>query len=287
MKQSIKTTVMAIIAMCTFSTTTMAQHNADPKVWAWNFPQCINIQAEPGQQALSCQMHYFDLVERGEGFEKKSMIWYDTTIAEPGAEKTVIDEYGKHIEVPNALIIPLDKNAKAKKGDILLTHDKYHKMMRAIVIDASNPTEPVVCFLDDSWGWPGNPESEKLAEKQKGEQLKPGSFNVLKKGTFMPGAQVYYNRDGEKKFGQIVQVSGDKLLVCGFASRLNCVAKSECTLLPFNPKFKVGDTVSCISIDEYEPGYKIVKVDMEHGHLWAQQEKSSSPHCFGLFDVIK
>ena len=36
---------MAIIAMCAFSTTTMAQHNADPKVWAWNFPQGINIQA--------------------------------------------------------------------------------------------------------------------------------------------------------------------------------------------------------------------------------------------------
>ena len=254
-------------------------------MWAWDFPQGINIKTEAGQQALSCQMHYFDLVKEGNGLLKQTMIWYDTTIAEPGAEKTIIDEYGTRIEVPNALIIPLDKNAKAKKGDILLTHDRYHSMMRAIVIDASNPTEPVVCFIDGSW--PDNPESDKIAEKQKGEQLKAGSFNVLKKGTFMPGAQVFYDRDGEKKFGRIVQVSGDKLLVNIFANRLDCVSKSECTLLPLNPKFKVGDTVSCISIDNYEPNYKVLKVDLEHGHVWVQKEGSTYTHCLGIFDVMK
>ena len=286
MKTNMKTMVMALVAMCAFSTT-KAQNNADPKVWAWDFPMGLSIKAEAGQKALTCQMHYFDLVKEGKGLLKQTMIWYDTTIAEPGAEKTFIDEYGTRIEVPNALIIPLDKSAKAKKGDIVLTHSRYHNMMRAIVIDASTPTEPVVCFIDDNDSWPSNPESDKIAEKQKGEQLKAGSFNVLKKGTYMPGAQVFYTKDGERKFGRIVQVSDNKLLLSTFANRLECVSKNECTLLPLNPKFKVGDTVSCISIDEYEPNYKVLKVDLEHGHVWVQKEGSTYTHSFGIFDVMK
>ncbi|MBP5374897.1 MAG: hypothetical protein J6Y38_01030 [Bacteroidaceae bacterium] len=285
MKANFKTTLMAMVAMCASATTAMAQNITDPKTWAWDFPQGLSIKAEAGQEALTCQMHYFELVKEGEGLLKKTMIWYDTTIAEPGAEKTAIDNYGTRIEVPNALIIPLDKNGKAKKGDILLTHDRYHSLTRAIVIDAANPAEPVVCFLDDSW--PDKPDSDKIAEKQKGEQLKAGSFNVLKKDTFMSGAQVAFGTGENKKFGKIMQVSGDKLLVSVFADRLECVSKSECTLLPLTPKIKVGDTVSCISSDEYEPGYKVVKVDLEHGHVWVQYEGSSYTHCYGLFDVMK
>ena len=287
MKTNFKTTLMVVVAMCASATTAMAQNATDPKTWAWDFPQGLSIKAEAGQEALTCQMHYFELVEEGEGLLKKTMIWYDATIVEPGAEKTSIDNYGTPIEVPNALIIPLDKNGKAKKGDILLTHDKYHRMIRAIVVDAANPAEPMVCCIDDYDSWPNNPESEEIAKKQQGEQLKAGSFNVLKKDTFMPGAQVAYEQGGEKKFGKIVQVSGDKLLVSVFANRLECVSKSDCTLLPLTPKIKVGDTVRCISTDEYEPGYKVVKVDLEHGHVWVQYEGSTRTYCFGIFDVMK
>ena len=276
---------MATIAMFGVTSLTMAQDNTDPKVWAWDFPQGLEIQAEAGQEALTCQMHYFEHVKDGEGLLKKTMMWYDTTIAQPGREKTTINNYGDAIEVPNALIIPLDKNGKAKKGDILLTHDRYHLMMRAIVVDDSNPTEPVVCFLDDRW--PDNPESADIAEKQKGEQLKAGSFNVLKKGTFMPGAQVAFGTGTNKKFGRILQVSGDKLLVSVFADRIECVTKDECQLLPLNQKFKVGDKVRCVSSDEYEPDFKVVKVDLEHGHVWVQYEGSKYTHCYGLFNVMK
>ena len=62
----------------------MAQSEKDPKVWGWDFPMYMEINVEAGQQALTCQRHYFDTVKEGEGVVKKSMIWYDTTIAEPG-----------------------------------------------------------------------------------------------------------------------------------------------------------------------------------------------------------
>jgi hypothetical protein len=38
---------------------------------------------------------------------------------------------------------------------------------------------------------------------------------------------------------------------------------------------------------EYEPGYKVVKVDLEHGHVWVQKEGSTRTYCFGVFDVMK
>ena len=187
--------------------------------------------------------------------------------------------------MPNTLIIPLAKEAKAKKGDILLTHHKYHDMQRAIVIDDSKPTEPVVCFLDESW--PDKPESTSLPEKQKGVQLKAGSFNVLKEGEFMSGAQVAYKSGSEMKFGKILQVSGDKVLVSTFASRIDCTTKSNCKLISFKQKFKEGDKVSAISADCYEPGYNVVKVDKEHGHVWLQADGSKYTHCFSILDVMK
>ncbi len=270
---------------CAIASAAMAQNSNDPKVWGWDFPMYLEINTEVGQEALTCQMHYFELVKKGEGVVKQSMIWYDTTIAEPGKEKTKINNYGDKIEVPNTLIIPLAKEAKAKKGDILLTHHKYHDMQRAIVIDDSKPTEPVVCFLDESW--PDKPESTSLPEKQKGVQLKAGSFNVLKEGEFMSGAQVAYKSGSEMKFGKILQVSGDKVLVSTFASRIDCTTKSNCKLISFKQKFKEGDKVSAISADCYEPGYNVVKVDKEHGHVWLQADGSKYTHCFSILDVMK
>ena len=257
----------------------------DPKVWAWDFPMYMEINAEAGQEALTCQMHYFQNVKEGDGLLKKSMIWYDTKIDAPDKEKTTISEYGNKIEVPNALIIPLAKQAKAKRGDILLTHSKYHEIQRAIVINADDPTEPVVCFLDDRW--PDKVDSSSLPDKLKGEKLKAGSFNVIKDGTFQSGAQVAYKRGSDWKFGTIMQISGDKMLVSGFASRLDCVDKSECKIVPFKEKIKKGDRVRCIDLDAYADGYTVVQVDMEHGHVWTQADGSKYTHCFGLADVTK
>lgn len=274
-----------IIGMFLSAVTTGVVAQNDPKVWAWDFPMNVEIDAKAGQKAVTCQMHYFDHVNKGEGLEKRTMIWYDTTISEPGAEKTVIDEYGKKIEVPNALIIPLGRTEKAKKGDILLTYHRYHDMQRAIVIDDSTPTEPVVCFLDDRW--PDKVDSEKLPEKQKGEKLTPGSFNVLKDGKFEPGVEVAYQSEGKLKFGTIVNVSGDKVLLSTWASRLDCTTKDKCKLIPFKAKIKVGDKVRCQDLSSFEPGYTVVKVDREHGHIWVQKEGSKYTSCVSLFGVIK
>jgi hypothetical protein len=275
-----------ILALAAMTLTAGAQ--TDPKVWPWDFPQDVEIDAKAGQQALTNQDHYFDYVERGEGFEKKTMIWYNTTIVEPGQGKTTVLAYGNKKEVPNALVIPLGKSETAKKGDILLTcGNRNHDMARAIVVDDSTPTEPVVCFLDNDWDWPNQFDSPKVAEKQKGEKLKAGSFNVLKDGKFESGAQVAFDVNGKLKYGTIVQVSGDKVLIAAFANQLECTTKNKCKLISYKTKFKEGDKVRVVDVSSYELGYTVVKVDKEHGHLWAQKDENGKIYCFNLLTVMK
>ena len=78
---------MIIVAavLAAYSTQASAQVT-DPKVWAWDFPMYMEINVEPGQEALTCQMHYFQEVKEGQGLLKKTMIWYDTKIDAPGKE---------------------------------------------------------------------------------------------------------------------------------------------------------------------------------------------------------
>ena len=286
MRHSVKVSLMALIAMFVFCTVAEAQ--TDPKVWPWDFPMDIEIDATPGQQILSNQEHYLDFIDRGKQLMKQTMIWYNTTIIEVGKEKSIVDQYGNKVEVPNSLIIPLGKSEKAKKGDILLTYGVSKRdMQRAIVIDDSTPTEPVVCYLDDDYTWPRDFDSPKLAEKLKGEKLKPGSFNVLKEGKFESGAQVAFNVNGNMKYGTIVQVSGDKVLIAAFANQLECTTKDNCKLLPFNSKVKVGDKVSVIDVSSYQPGYTVLKVDKEHGHIWVKKDENEKTYCLSLFGVMK
>lgn len=37
-----------------------------PSAWPWDFPMNMEINVEAGQKALSCQMHYFQTVKKGD-----------------------------------------------------------------------------------------------------------------------------------------------------------------------------------------------------------------------------
>ena len=149
--------------------------------WPWDFPQQVNLKLEEGQTVLSPFTYYPSSVEKGEPLRQAVLIFYDTTVKKAGKEKSVLDKYNGEVDMPNALIIPIPRKAKVKKGDVLLTWwQSGSGLQRAIVVDDSNPQEPKACYLDLTW--PDSPESPKLEEKRKGETLKPGSFAVLKDG---------------------------------------------------------------------------------------------------------
>lgn len=269
-------------------TAVAAQESNDQNenVWPWDFPQSVPLQAEMGQLALSCYGHYFDCVKEGKGMKDKVMIFYKTNVEKVGQDKTILADYGEETEVPNALIIPLDKNAKAKKGDIVLTWwQSGSGMQRAIVVDDSTPTEPVVCYLDLSW--PDNPESPELEKKRKGEQLKPSTFSVLKGGKWQSGEQVAYRANGEWNAGKLIHTAGDKVLVSVFASYVEATTKDRVKLIPFKEKIKVGDKVSVVWLRYYRPGYVVTKVDDEAGHIYVKKEGSDRVECKSIAEVTK
>ena len=89
--------------------------------WPWDFPQNIKLEVELGQTVLSPEGHYFAAIDKKEDLSKATLIWYDKKVDKVGDGTVTITKFGEKREVPNALIIPLKKQQKAKKGDILLT----------------------------------------------------------------------------------------------------------------------------------------------------------------------
>ncbi len=258
---------------------------AQDQAWPWDFPQGVKIEAEPGQTILSCASAYFDKLEKKEDLNKAILIWYTRTMEQAGAEKSDIGRSDKQL-VPNALIIPIKKGQKAKKGDILLTWwQSGSGLDRAIVIDASNPAEPVGVYLDRYWR--SDPNDAKNKELAQGEKLKPNSFNVLKDGEWQSGASVAYRDEGEWKVGTLMHIDGDKVLLSIFSSKLYATTKDRCKLIPFKEKIKKGDKVWATFVDGFRPNYIVKEIDAKTGHVWVSREGSTSMDCKSIAEVTK
>ena len=261
-----------------------SQDNNDS--WPWDFPQSVKLKMDAGQVVLSPYTYYPSSVEKGEPLRQAVLIFYDTTVKEVGEEKTILNNYGKVVEMPNALIIPLPKKAKAKKGDVVLTWwQSGSGLQRAIVVDDSKPQEPKVCYLDLTW--PDNPESPKLEEKRKGESLKPGSFGVLKDNQWQSGAQVAIRKDNEWLKGMLIHEDGDKVLVLGFGSKIEAYDKADVRIIPFKEKIKVGDKVWASWVNTYRPDYVVTEVDNLTGHVYVKREGRGSIESKSITEVTK
>lgn len=261
-----------------------SQDNND--AWPWDFPQSVRLKMDAGQVVLSPYTYYPSSVEKGEPLRQAVLIFYDTTVKEVGEEKTILNNYGKVVEMPNALIIPLPKKAKAKKGDVVLTWwQSGSGLQRAIVVDDSKPQEPKVCYLDLTW--PDNPESPKLEEKRKGESLKPGSFGVLKDNQWQSGAQVAIRKDNEWLKGMLIHEDGDKVLVLGFGSKIEAYDKADVRIIPFKEKIKVGDKVWASWVNTYRPDYVVTEVDNLTGHVYVKREGRGSIESKSITEVTK
>jgi hypothetical protein len=258
---------------------------AQNKAWPWDFPQGIKIEAEPGQKILTCQSFYFDKLKSNDDLTKSVLIWYDREMEQVGAEKSDIGRSDKQL-VPNALIIPLKKGQKAKKGDVVLTWwQSGSGLDRAIIIDASNPTEPVGVYLDRYWR--DDPKDEKNTELAKGEKLKPNTFNVLKDGEWQSGATVAYRESGEWKKGILMNVSDDKVLLSVFSSHLMATTKDRCKLIPMKEKIKKGDKVWATFVDGFRSDYIVKEINEKVGRLWVQREGSTRLECKSIAEVTK
>ncbi|MDD7317242.1 MAG: hypothetical protein SOZ80_03590 [Prevotella sp.] len=223
---------------------------------------------------------YKSAMEAGEDIKGKTTIYYKDKVADSGEKNTELA--GTRFRYPNNLLIPIYKDAKAKKGDIVLTWwQSGSGMKRAIVTDDSDPTMPKVHYLDLSFKGDGSG----FAEEHDNEQLKPNSFVVLKDGEFQPGAPLAIKNKGELVVGILIKEVGDKVIYLGFAGSLNEIDKSEVKLLPLKPNYGVGDNVKSVFVDAFTKDAKVTKIDSKIGRVWVKE--GDKEKILNIFEVMK
>lgn len=219
-----------------------------------------------------------------DGADKTTFIFYDAKMSKPGSEYSTVDfTFDGEVEIPNYMIVPIKSDQTAKKGDILLTWWQTGSgMQRAIVVDDSNPTEPVVNYLDLDWDNPAT-TSEGVGIGQATYQIKPNTFHALTK-KWDVGTTVAVKDGTDYKAATIISISGDKVLTLGFAGKMAMYDKSDCTPIGVIPNVKAGDEVQVPWVGKFV-NTKVVKVDEKMGRVWVEDPYSDDPMVIPFGDV--
>ena len=206
------------------------------------------------------------------GPDKVTFIFYSQKMSAPGDVESEVEflSPGK-AKVSNAYIIPIPAGQTAKVGDIVLTWwQSGSGMNRAIVVEASDPSEPTVRYLDIDYDNPAKSRDGKTTIGQMDEKLKPNSF-VKISNLWEPGTVVAVNDGASKKKAQIIRAAGDKVLALGFAGSLHVYDKSACTPVPVKPTVKAGDKVKAPVYGSFQ-NVTVTKVDGRNGRVFVKPE---------------
>jgi hypothetical protein len=219
-----------------------------------------------------------------EGAENKTFIFYNAKMSKPGADYSTVDfPFDGEVEIPNYMIVPIKANQSAKKGDVVLTWwQSGSGMKRAIVVDDSNPLEPIVNYIDIKWSNPAK-DSDGVGYGQKKEQIKPNTFHVLS-SLWEAGTTVAVKNGTDYKAATIISVTGDKVLTIGFGGKMAMYNKADCTPVTVAPNVKEGDAVQAPWVGTFV-NTKVVKVDKLMGRVWCEDPYSEDPMVIPFGDV--
>ena len=246
------------------------------------FPEVETTAAEGDYVLTPSKVWQEDATKKGA--ENQTFIFYNAKMAKPGAEYSMIDfTFDGEVEIPNYMIIPIKSKQTAKKGDIILTWWQTGSgMERAIVVDDSNPAEPIVNYIDLDWNNPAT-DSDGVGIGQATYKIKPNTFHALTK-KWEAGTTVAVKDGSDYKAATIVNVSGDKVLTIGFAGRMAIYNKSDCTPIEVIPNVKKGDNVQAPWVGKFV-NTKVIKVDKKMGRVWVEDPYSKEPLIIPFGDV--
>jgi hypothetical protein len=257
-----------------------------PGVLPLDYPVIETTNAKAGEFVLAPSREFLNNAFE-KGCDYATFIFYSFPMLTPGAKESKLSSFSDTVVMPNSLIIPIPANQTAIVGDIILTWwQSGSGMMRAIVVNADNPSEPVVKYLDLDWDNPAT-NSDGVSIGQMDEAIKPNTF-VRINGDWEPGTAVAVNDNGSYKHAQIINVSGDKVLLCGFAGKLSVANKADCKPVPVYTIYNVGDEVWVPHIGSFTKG-KIKKTDKKVGRYWVEIEFAGSKEeiVVAFSDAIK
>ncbi len=244
---------------------------AAPAKAAFDFPEKGDIAARPGEFVLAPSKQS---IEKG---ADSVYIYYAAKLAEKGPKESKIKTLpGEEVSIPNAFIIPLGNQNKAKVGDIVLTWWQSGSGMQRAIVTGGSPTEPEVMYLDLDYKADAKPE-----------KLQAESFFTLPSSSTV-GNVVACLDSGDRVRYQIVASDADKYLVLGWAGKMRVVKQSDCAALPHDAGAKPGDTVQVPVFAKYQSA-TVTKVDPKNGRIFAKYKfggtDEEKPFTFG--EVVK
>jgi len=231
----------------------------------------VELDAAEGQFVLSPGEESVDKANDNEG---GTLIYYGGTLLEKGdAESKIKSEAGTEFTVPNSVILPITSGQTARPGDVVLGHwESGSGLQRAIVIAGGTPEAPKVRYLD-------------MDDKE--DEWEADRFQHIRK-PFDLGTTMACGEGEDRDHGILVGMSDDRVLVSGFASKLEAFDKSECVSLIPNDTFAPGDQVFIPKVGSYNKG-TVKKVEVGKGLVHVEYEwgGKTSTEPFPVIDVTK
>ena len=235
--------------------------------------------ANVGDYVLCPARQFYDsAVEKG--VDKTTFIYYTSRMVEAGDEEsTVTSLAGTTYSLPNEFIISIPRGQTAKVGDIVLTWwQSGSGMQRAIVVGGSN-TEPMVRYLDIAYENPSG-------AGKKEDKLRPDSFYVLSK-PFQIGTTVAINTGRQQRFGHLLAMDDNKVLVQEFAGKLKLYDRKLAIPMPMRPEFTSGSAADAALFGGLKP-ITVVKVDSQIGRVFATYQfgRTQKEKAFSFGEVM-
>ncbi|OJJ17097.1 hypothetical protein BKI52_30760 [marine bacterium AO1-C] len=238
--------------------------NRKPGEIPFDFPT-VSTTAKAQEYVLAPMLQW---IEDGylKGKDQMVLIFHSRKMIEPGAVESKLKSIGKEVMMPNSMIIPIPKGAKANKGDILLTWEQNRgaSMRTAIVVDSKNPTTPKIQYLDNPY-----------QADQPADQAQPNSFVVLNQ-PWQPGTYLAVKSNFGYDYVQVVRVADEKVLTVGFTGKIKVYNKTDCVPVPIILDVKPGDKVQVVKIASFRNGI-VKKVFPDIGRVAVEIEFGGQP----------
>ena len=248
-----------------------------------DFPK-VSVNAKAGDYVLAPSYNWIkDAAEKG--VETTTFIWYVQKMAVPGKEESELQFLSERHRVPNAYIIAIPPKQTARKGDIVLTWWQTGSgMQRAVVVDDTDPSRPIVRYLDIAYDNPAKSRDGSTTIGKMDERLVPDSFVKLK--SWDPGTRVAIQAGANQKVATIISIGGASVLVLETGNKLAVYPKGNCQAVSLSPKVSAGDRVKAPRYGQNFASASVAGVDERNGRVFVRFDGDKEDKAIAFGDIL-
>jgi hypothetical protein len=267
----------------TFSTSSPPDTGEPVKFPVADFPQ-VATTAKAGDYVLAPSYNWIkDAADKGA--ETTSFIWYLQKMSQPDKDNSELQFLSERRKIPNAYIIAIPPRQSAKKGDVVLTWWQTGSgMQRAIVVDDTEPTRPIVRYLDIAFDNPAKARDGVTTIGKMDEKITPDSFVKLK--NWDPGTTVAVQQGANQRYARVIRVVGNQVLVLE-GSNLKVHPKANCQSLPLVPTVSPGERVKAPRYGQNFVAASVLSIDGRNGRVFVKFDGDQESQAIAFGDIWK